>query len=669
MHKVSLENRKRLVWISLSTFLLFSLLIVQYYKVQIIEGDKWTKHALAQHQLAVVEPFKRGLFYSNNSVREGHPDKPQPFVIDIPKFHLYIDPEGIPFEARDLMAAKLSELLRLNDREVVKLRAQFDKKSRSRKLVMWLGRDTRDKIQEWWSPFARSYKMARNALFFVQDYKRSYPFGKLLGQVLHTVREERDMKTSQSIPTGGLELVFNNVLKGKEGKRLILRSPRHPLETGKVLYPPEHGADVFLTINHYLQAIAEEEICKAVKNANARAGWAVMMDPRTGEILALAQYPWFEPTQYRKYFNDPKLLEDTKVKALTDPYEPGSTMKPLTLALCLKANADLKKMGKKPIFSPQEKVATAVGRFPGRPKPLYDLRRHNYLNMYMAIQKSSNVYMAIMAYRAIEALGPEWYKNTLQDIFGFGKKTGIELPGESSGLVPTPGKNHPNGKPEWSGSTPCSLSFGHNILVNSLQMLRAYAIIANGGYDVEPTLVRKIIKQKADGTDEVLLDNTRPERVEGFKRLLEPEIVEEMITAMKYVTKPGGSAARGDIYGYTEIGKTGTTEKIVSGHYSKKDHISTFIGFAPAKNPRFVLLVAVDDPEFKYVPGLGKNQHGGTCSAPAFCAIGTRTLQFLGVEPDDPYGYPPGDPRRDPEKADWIKKVAELKILYETWNK
>lgn len=668
MSRVCLKSRKRLVVVSLAILILFSLLILQFYKIQILEGAKWTRQALAQHQLVVVEPFKRGVFYSNTQVKEGHPEKPQPFVVDIPKFHLYVDPQGIPEECKQELKEALVGFLDLSRQEGEKLRSHIEKKSRSRKLAMWISKQTCDKIFDWWFPFARTHKIARNALFSVQDYQRSYPFGKLLGQVLHTVREERDVKTAQSIPTGGLEFLFNEELKGKEGKRLLLRSPRHPLETGKVVYPPEDGADVYLTINHYLQAIVEEEIEKAVKAANAKGGWAIMMDPHSGEVLALAQYPGFDPSDYTKYFNSPQLLEHTKVKAVTDPYEPGSTMKPLTLALCMKANADLKKMGKPPIFFPEEKVATGKGQFPGRSKPISDLRLHRYLNMPMALQKSSNIYMARMVQRATDALGDEWYRSALQDVFGFGLKTGVEIPSESSGLLPRPGKKHPNGTLEWSKATPYSIAFGHNILVNSIQMLRAYAILANGGYDVHPTLVRKVVKKRKDGTEEVLRDHTHSDRRAHASRLLDEEIVSSVIDAMKYVTKPGGAAPRADIYGYTEAGKTGTSEKIVGGRYSKNTNISTFIGFAPAHNARIALFVAIDEPEKKFIPGIGKNQMGGTCCAPAFGAIGSRALEFLGVEPDDPHGYPFGDPRRDVEKADWIKKAEQLKMLYEKWN-
>lgn len=657
-------NRKRLLYVAFFTLLLFSLLIVQFFRIQIIEGEKWTKEARKQHQLVIAEPFKRGLFYSNSAIKKGHPETLQPLVVDVPKFHLFVDPSSIPSDLRDGVTLSIARILNLTKEDGEKMGEQLTKKSRNRKLRAWLSQEERNKVNRWWESCYKKYKLPRNAIYFVQDYKRSYPFGHLLGQVLHTVREESDVKTKQSIPTGGLELYFNRYLKGKEGKRLLLRSPRHPLDMGKVLALPENGADIHLTINHYLQAIAEEEIEIAVKKASAKSGWAVMMHPRTGEIYALAQYPYFEPSNYGQYFEEQP--QETKVKAITDPYEPGSTMKPLTLAICMKANAELKKQGKKPIFFPEEKIATANGRFPGRSKPISDTHLHNFLNMDLALQKSSNIYMARMIQRVIETLGEEWYRNSLQELCGFGTKVGLELPGESIGLLPAFGKKHPNGALEWSTSTPFSIAFGHNICVTSLQMIKSYAVLANGGFDVKPTLIRKIVKTRADGSEEIILDNTN--RTETMPRILETEIVDRLIQSMKYVTKPGGTAAKGDVPGYTEVGKTATTEKIVSGTYSKKDHIATFVGFVPAKNAEFVLLVAVDDPEFKYIPGVGRNQLGGNCCAPAFREISIRALQYLGVEPDDPYGYPAGDPRANREKADWTKELKQLKELYLQWN-
>jgi cell division protein FtsI (penicillin-binding protein 3) len=643
------SDRKRLCTVAGFLSLLFCLLIVRFYQIQIIEGDRWSAAALAQHQYIAKEPCMRGSFYSNTSIKKGHPGEEQPFVVDVPKFHLFIDPDSIPDSVKKKMAKELSTRFGI-DRE-----AEFMKKSRSRKIASWLDRDKRGMIETWWNQFSKEEKIVRNALYFTSEYKRSYPFGTLLGAVLHTVQED------QAHPTGGLEMMLNSYLQGKEGKRLIVRSPRHPLDTGKLLIAPENGADVYLTINHYLQAIAESELAKGVQAAKAQGGWAVMMDPYTGEILALAQVPTFDPRHYADYFNDPKKIEYTKVKAVTDCFEPGSIFKPITTAICLKANEERAKLGKKPIFTPDEKIPCANGWFPGRSFPLKDGSRvHQFLNMDLAMQKSSNIYMARIVHRLIENMGDAWYRNALSEIFGFGQKTNIDLPAESVGLLPTPGKLHPNGKLEWSLPTPYSLAIGHNVLVNSMQLVRAYGILANGGFAVQPHLIRKIVKN-----GRTLVDNTG---YRASKPVLSPAIIKPVVRAMRFVTKDGGTSKLGDIYGYTEVTKSGTAEKIINGQYAKDHNISSFIGFAPAANPRFVLMVSLDDPERKVIPGIGKHQMGGVCSAPIFREIATRSLQYLGVTPDDPYGLAPGDPQRDPKKAEWAREVADVKELYQKWN-
>jgi cell division protein FtsI (penicillin-binding protein 3) len=291
----------------------------------------------------------------------------------------------------------------------------------------------------------------------------------------------------------------------------------------------------------------------------------------------------------------------------------------------------------------------ADGRFPGRTKPIKDLNRvHSYLDLNMAIQKSSNIYMSRLAQRIIARLGDKWYRNALQNLFGFGVKCGIELPSESAGVLPTPGKLHPNGALEWSVPTPYSLAMGHNIQATSIQMLRAWAVIANGGRFVKPTLIKS----------DYYLD---------FPVVLDKKIIDRVIESMRYTTKPGGSGRRADIFGYTEVGKTGTADKIVGGAYSKTTYIASFMGFSPVDHPAFVLLVSMDEPESHYIPGLGKN-HGSLSGAPVFKEIARRSLEYLGVTPDDPYGYPIGDPRYDPKLADWVRETQLLQEKYEKWN-
>lgn len=661
------KDQRRLIILAVFLFFLFSTLVIQFYTIQIREGEKWSKRADRQHYLTVKEPFKRGRFISNTSIKHGHPEIEQAYVVDIPKYHLHIDPKSIPREHRGYIAQELMKKLNMSIAEQMQFRGQFERKSRNRRLAMWLDPDMRNTIQSWWSKYAHKHKLPRNALFFVDDYQRSYPFGKSLGQVLHTIQSRKDEKTHQGIPTGGLEFFFNKYLIGKQGKRKLMRSPRNAFETSEVVIPPVHGADVYLTINHYLQAIAEEEIKKGVEACGAKAGWAVMMDPRTGEILALAQYPFYHPAEYINYFTDPDTIDQTRVKAINDAHEPGSIMKAVTLAVALKANEELIAKGEKPMFDPEAKTETSNPHFPGRAKELKDVRLHRFLNMNMAFQKSSNIYMARLYQKVVERLGANWCRKTIQDTFGFGIKTGVELPAETAGLLPTPGKQHANGTLEWSAGTPYTLAMGHNVQASSLQILRAYATFANGGYLVTPTLMRKIVRTGNDGKKEVLADYSQ--RSKEFPRVLDEKIANRVVEAMKYVTKEGGTGRRADVWGYTEAGKSGTAEKIIGGTYSKEKYISSFVGFAPAKNAAFVLIVTMDEPKYGYIPGVGKGHHGGTCAGPVFQAIATRSLELLGITKDDPFGYPTQDPRYNSKKADWNVEIQQLKEKYEAWNK
>jgi cell division protein FtsI (penicillin-binding protein 3) len=665
--KTTLSDRRRLLWLAFFVFGLFSLLIARFYHIQISEGKRWVLEANKQHYFVVTEPFLRGTFYSNTSIKRSHPEIPQKIVFDIEKFHLYVDPLSIPEEQRSTLAQKLSSFLSLStESEQQKLYAHLCRKSRKRGLAFGLEREKRDHILDWWGSYAKQEHIPRNALYFVADYQRSYPFGKLLGQVLQTVQHRKDEKTLQAYPTGGLELSCHPYLKGKLGRRRLMRSPRNSFEMGDVILPPRHGADIYLTVNHCLQAIAEEELAKGVKQAKAKSGWAVLLEPRTGEILALAQYPFFHPAEYKKYFNDPLLLEHTRVKSIYDANEPGSVMKPITVALGLQANKVLKERGEKEVFHPEDKMPTWDSRFKGR-KNLTDRRSiHYYLNMNMALKKSSNIYVARLSEKIIERLGPDWYEQQLHHTFGFGEKTHVELPAENAGLVPKPGRKHPNGSYEWSISTPYSLAMGHNILVNTLQLARAYAVFANGGYLVRPTLIRKIIKTE-DDVPHLLVDHTQ-ENWRTFPRVLDEEIVDSVTKAMKYVTKPGGACARAEIWGYTECGKSGTGQKVLGGRYSDKCYCSSFVGFTPVHEPAFVLAVTLDEPEYGFLPGIGHIHRGGFCAAPIFREIAKRALEYLGIPPDDPHGYPVGDPRYDPEKADWLPENRRLQEMYEKWN-
>lgn len=659
------HQKKQAEKVLISLFLLFGILIYRFFFLSIIEGEKWDKIAAAQHQIIVSDPPKRGVFFSNTEIVKGQKDQHQPFVIDVLYYHVHLDPLSIPKNCHLEVKGKILEILK---EEV--LEDEIDKhlssKSHNRKLAKWIAKEKITHLMSWWKVFAKKNKIPLNAIFAIKDYRRSYPFGRLLGQLLHTVREEKDPLSLQSIPTGGLEMYFDSILRGKVGKKILLRSPRNSIETENIIVQKDDGADIYLTINHVIQAIAEEELEKGVKKVNAKGGFVVIMDPYNGQILALAQYPFFNPSEYKSYYNSLDKIEHTSIKAIAEAYEPGSTMKPITAAIALMANEELKAQNKPPLFNPKELVPCFDGTFPGR-GPLKDVSNHRYLNLNMAIQKSSNIYVARLAEKIVNRLGPKWYQDKLTDVFGFGIKTGIEMSYEHSGFVPSPHKKYAGGGPQWSIPTPFSLAMGYNLTVNPIQMVKAYALFANGGYLVQPTLIRKIVK-KQNNKQTVLFERPIEFTQGSSKPVIKKEIIAEIQKALKYATKPGGCANLGDVPGFTEGGKSSTTEKIVGGIYSKKIHFSTFVGIAPMTKPKFVMMVATDEPESIYIPGIGTTHYGGKCSAPIFSQIAKKVLNYLGEKPDDPYGYPKGDPRADMKKADWIKETNELNELYRKWN-
>ncbi|EPP35036.1 penicillin binding transpeptidase domain protein [Chlamydia ibidis] len=646
-----MNHHKSLTVIITAILVSYALLIVRYYKIQICEEQRWAAEALGQHEFRVRDPFRRGTFFANTTLRKGEMEQKQAFAIDITKFHLCVDAVAIPEIHRDVVASSLLNCVGHGDYE--SLRKEFDKKSRHRKLFLWLDVSVRDRILSWWRGYAAKNKLPSNALFFISDYQRSYPLGKLLGQVLHTLREIKDEKTGKAFPTGGLEAYFNHILEGEPGERKYLRSPLNRLDLDRVTKIPKDGSDIYLTVNPSIQTIAEEELEIGVKEARAKGGRLVLMNSHTGEILALAQYPFFYPSNYKEYFNDLSKVECTKVSAVCDVFEPGSIMKPVTIAIALLANEEMRLLGKSPIFDPHEPIDVTRALFPGRKhSPLRDIVRNNKLNMYMAIQKSSNVYMAQLADRIIEHLGNHWYEEKLIAL-GFGRKTGIELPGEAVGLVPSPKRFHISGIPEWSLSTPYSLAIGYNLLVTSMQMVRAYAILANGGYDVRPTLVKKIV---IDTGEEYQLRSK-----ERSGRVLPDCVVNEVMQAMRFTTCTGGTGFRASPKRHSSAGKTGTTEKLINGRYDKHRHISSFIGITPIypASPNIVpmvMLVSIDDPEHGLREDGTKNYMGGRCAAPVFARVADRVLNYLGAP-------------EDKEKYSYREEVASIKSLYESWNR
>ena len=658
----SFGAKLRVLAVSLTIFILYTFLIIQFFNIQVLQGEKWSQKAEKQHIFYIKEPFMRGTFYAS-SFKDKHLYKQ--LAIDVPKYHLFADCVSIPKHCKKLVTDYLVDEKFVEFSFKDQLELAIAKPSRSRKLIDWLDIDSKQKILTWWQKFSAQHKLPRNALFMVKDYQRSYPYGNMLGQVLHTIRSQKDEVTSQGVPTGGLELYFSKYLEGSSGKKRLLRSPRNALETGIMVTQPEHGQDIYLTIDPVLQSMAEEEVAKGVKYCGAKSGWAVMMEPKTGQIVALAQYPSFDLLNYRHFYNDAALVEHTKVKAVTDANEPGSVFKPFIIAIAFKANEELLKRGQPKLFDADEKISTASGNFPGRTRPISDTRVHKFLNLNMAMQKSSNIYMGRLVQRIIQRLGNDWFREQIR-LLGFDQKTGVELPAESAGVLPRIGKKHQNGALEWSLSTPYSIAMGYNIQVNTIQLLRAMSILANGGYLNQPTIIKKIMPKF--GGNETQHMAKIDHKAQLPTQVISQAAAKTILDSMCFVTNLGGTAAKAGGFGYTVAGKTSTCKKIVNGSYSKTQYVASFVGMMPASQPSFVMAVVMDEPTYGYVPGRGKVHNGGNCAALVFKWIAQRAAAYLSLECDDPYNYTPGDPRRDMQKSAQLIRQDLLQKKYNSWN-
>jgi len=416
------------------------------------------------------------------------------------------------------------------------------------------------------------------------DERRSYPEGTVGAQVVGYAGVD-------DTGLGGLELAYNASLAGRAGSQTVVRDPN-----GRVLEvldsrPPQEGADLFTSLDHTIQAEAEGVLRKTVKEWGAKDATAIVLDPRTGGILAMAQTP---------VYNDNDTPEvptaDQTNRAVTDTYEPGSTFKLVTITGAL-----------------SEGLVTPSTRFTLPYELRYgpceqctvsdaDFRPTETLSVAQILSQSSNVGAVTIA----KMLGGQALQDWIQK-FGFGSPTGIDFPGESAGFVLPVA--------HWSETTIGNVPIGQGISVTPIQMASVYAAVANGGVWIQPHLVERV--------------GSRAPQAWRHRRLMSPAVDAEVKTMLTgVVADPGATGNEAKIPGYSVAGKTGTAQ-VSNGHgYSKTDFTASFVGMVPASNPRLVVLVKIDDPRGSI--------YGGTVAAPAFREIAKFDLQYLEVPPDQP---------------------------------
>ncbi|HUF46885.1 MAG TPA: penicillin-binding protein [Vicinamibacterales bacterium] len=386
----------------------------------------------------------------------------------------------------------------------------------------------------------------------------------------------------------GIEAAFDTSIRGREGVLLVQKDGSQQFMNARVSQAPTAGITLELTIDVALQHVVERELARGVQEARAVGGTAIVMDPHTGEVLALANEPTFNPNDFRQYPQD-----SWKNRAVQDVYEPGSTFKIVTAAAAIDEG----------VVSPSDVINTSPGyiTFPGR-KPIHDVTYYSSLTFEDVIVKSSNV----GAIRVGLEVGADRMSRFIRR-FGLGQILEPHLPGQSGGIV------HPPNDLDASGLA--SVSMGYQISVTPLQMATVASVIANGGTLMEPRLVRAIVR---DGVREVVAPK-------ALRQAVKPATAATVRTFMEGVVERG-TGTRARLSRYQVAGKSGTAKKVVDGRYADNEYNASFVGFAPSGQPVFTILVVIDTPR-------GHSYYGGAVAAPVFARIAEAALHLAGVPP------------------------------------
>ncbi len=549
----------------MNTIIIFSFFAVflRLTDLMIINHKLLSEKAKQQHIKVEDIQVRRGIIFD----REG-----RQLALNLELESLYCEPDSLNLDTESVK--KLASAM-AKEPEVILTKIPEEGK------FAWIQRKLEPDIAE------RVKDLNITGLGFMNEAKRVYPKGKLASHILGSVGVD-----NQALE--GIELQLDQYLKTRGGKVFSERDAGgRTLSTG--VDKEARGNNVVLTIDEGLQGIIEMEIEKAMVKWRATAASAIMMDPFTGEILALANRPSYDP-------NDPGKAKDfeKRNRAITDCYEPGSTFK-----IVVGIGALEEKIVKPSTLFDVSKGAIEVGS-----KTIHDVHRYGVLTFKEVIQKSSNVGSIMIGMR----LGKERiYKYA--KLLGVGNKTGIDLPGEVSGWIHPPER--------WSGTSLGAIPIGQEVAVTPLQLLRAYSVIANGGYLVKPHVVSEIISPEGQ-TLFSSIDNER-------KRIIFPETAEIFRDILKSVVE-GGTGQKASIEGDEVAGKTGTAQMIdpKTKRYSREKYVSSFVGFVPADKPRFALIVVVYEPKGQI--------YGGVVASPVFRDIANQALSYLNIPRKDiPY--------------------------------
>ena len=556
------RNHSRLGVAKILFLAMFLVIAGRAFQLQVLQGERLMRLGERQHLKEWIVLPKRGALLD----RAG-----EPLALSMESQSVYARPHRV--QDPEQLSQGLARILNLRAADV-------KQKLISDKPFVWIKRQVS-------SPEAEKIQALNpTGIGMFYEPNRYYPQNQLAGQLIGFVGRD-----SEGLE--GLELKYNDYIRGEAGSSVTERDAlgRRVLVQGVegLRIPP--GSDVHLTLNTSIQHIAEKELEATILKYRAKSGVAIVIEPFTGEVLALANYPTFDPNNYSKQSADQR-----RNRAVTDSFEPGSTFKTILAAAALEEGV----VGKEDLFYCE------MGKYPYAGKVIHDTHPHGWLSFAKILQVSSNIGFTKVA----QKLKKDRYYRYIEK-FGFGQVTGIDVPGEVPGLLR---------KPEsWSAIDLATHAFGQGISATPLQMVMAYAAIANGGFLMRPYVTRRVVSPQG----EIVLE-IQP-HVE--RRVISEKTARSLASILKDVTNEGGTGVMANVDGFEVAGKTGTAQKAdpVHGGYAAKKRVASFVGFVPANDPRLVALVLIDEPEV--------NVYGGVVAAPAFRNIAQAALRHLAVAP------------------------------------
>jgi cell division protein FtsI (penicillin-binding protein 3) len=561
--KARRSSEGRRVYFLIGAMVLWGAVIgARLYFLHVVHSADYRQRAEHQQQRRIEVSPRRGVIYDRNG---------NELAVSIKVDSVFAVPDQIDDPAAT--AKSLSRIIGVPARDLLE---KFD----SQRSFVWVKRKLNP------NEAAAVRKADIPGIYFQKEDRRFYPKGELAAHVLGYVDiDEKGL--------GGLEYRYNNDVRGDGGRVLIMTDARGR-SFDSVEQPVTPGADLVTTIDQTVQYIVDKEVAATAEKTHAKGVSIIVMDPRSGEVLAMGNYPTFNPNQYAKYAPQSWINQ-----AVSHTYEPGSTFKIVTAASAFEEG----------LAEPSEVIDCQMGSIMVFGRKIHDWKPFGLLTVKQIMQNSSDVGAIKIALR----LGDERFADHIERL-GFGKPANVDLPAEERGTARPASR--------WTKSSIGSIAMGQEVTVTPLQIVRMVSAVANGGILYQPYVVKKV-QHPQNG----ILSQTAPHG----ERVISSETAAKLQDMLESVVTDG-TAKAGKLEGYTAAGKTGTAQKVEGGRYSQTKVVASFAGFAPATNPVISMIVMVDEP-------VGAH-HGGDVAAPVFKRVAEQVLRYMSVPPDVPLYAP-----------------------------